>query len=578
MNSGKRDNQLNLALDVTQETREQTLDLDVGFFPDEQAWELIVKYSGSLDRIRQDLQVEIVELLNEYAVMVIPESEISRLTAYEEIEFIEKPRHLVFAVSAGRAESCINPVQTSQFNLFGQGTVVSIIDSGIDYSHPDFRNEDGTTRIEALWDQTIPGKPPEGYAIGTVYTRDEINAALALSDPASRLSLVPSTDLSGHGTGVAGIACGNGRASQGRFRGVASQSTIIVVKLGVPVSDSFPKTTQLMQAIDFSVRTAIRLGQPIAINISFGNNYGSHDGRSLLEYYINDVANLWKSCISIGAGNEGARERHTSGQVTTGNSITVEFSVAEYERAFNLQLWKNYNDIISIEIISPSNVIIGPIREVQGTQSFVVDNTQVLFYYGEPIPFNKAQEIYFEFIPTRETVASGIWKIRLNGERVVLGTFDMWLPAGNAIGDNTRFLQPTPDVTLTIPSTTYRSITVGAYDGGTDSYANFSGRGFTREGEEVKPDMVAPGVSVTTTAPGGGYTSQTGTSFSTPFVTGSTALLMEWGIVNGNDPYLYGEKAKAYLIRGARRLPGFRVYPNPQVGWGALCLRDSLPI
>ena len=578
MNSGKRDNQLNLALDVDEETREQTLDLDVGFIPEEQSWELIIKYTGSLQRIRDELQISVVELLNEYAIIIIPERLINRLGNYEEIEFIEKPKRLVFAVANGRAESCINPLQIPQFNLFGEGVLVAIIDSGIDYGHPDFRNEDGTTRIEAIWDQTIQGSPPEGYDVGTLYTREQINEALAEVNPANRLAIVPSIDLSGHGTGVAGIACGNGRASNGRNRGVASESNIIVVKLGAPTPTSFPNTTELMEGIDFCIRSAIRIGQPVAINVSFGNNYGSHDGRSLLEYYINDIANLWKSSIVIGSGNEGATARHTGGLVRNRSEQIIEFAVAEYERTFNLQLWKSYNDIMSIEITSPSNVTVGPIREIQGTQSFVVDNTRVLFYYGEPIPFNKAQEIYFEFIPIGERVATGIWKIKLIGERIVVGNYDLWLPAGNAISASTRFLRPTPDVTLTIPSTTYRAITVGAYDGSTDSYANFSGRGFTRDGETIKPDIVAPGVDITSTAPNSSYSTYTGTSFATPFVTGSAAMLMQWGIVNGNDQYLYGEKLKAYLIKGARHLPGFNTYPNPQVGWGALCVRDSLPI
>lgn len=577
MDSGKRDNQLNLALAVDQTTRAQTLDLDVGFQESDQSWELIVKYSGSLQRIKDELNIRVVELLTEYAVIVIPQSLIPRLSEYEEIEFIEKPKRLVFAVANGRAESCINPLQTAQFSLFGEGVIVAVIDSGIDYSHPDFSNDDGTTRIEAIWDQTIQGNPPEGYDSGTLYTREQINAALAETNSVKRLELLPSTDLSGHGTRVAGIACGNGRASAGRYRGVATKATILVVKLGIPISNSFPKTTQLMEGIDFCIRTAIRLGMPIAVNVSFGNNYGSHDGRSLLEYYINDVANLWKSNIVIGSGNEGALAKHTSGVVPNQGDFTVELAVSEYEPAFNMQLWKNYNDVMSIEIVSPSNITVGPISEVLGKQSFVVDNTEVLFYYGEPVPFNQSQEIYFEFIPKEDIVASGIWRIRLIGENIVTGAFDMWLPAGNSISDDTRFLRPTSDVTLTIPSTTYRAITVGAYDANTDSYANFSGRGYTRGDELIKPDIVAPGVDVIAPAPNGGYSTESGTSFSTPFVTGSVAMLMEWGIVNGNDPYLYGEKVKAYLIKGARKLPGFDTFPNTSVGWGALCVRDSLP-
>ncbi|HEX3078529.1 MAG TPA: S8 family peptidase [Lachnospiraceae bacterium] len=575
--SAKRDNQLNLALDVSPETRDQTIDLNVGYIPSENAWELIVKFSGSLKRLEEELNIRVVELLNEYAIITIEQNQIERLSDYEEIEFIEKPKRLVHAVTNGKSVSCINPLQTARYNLTGEGILVAIIDSGIDYSHPDFRNEDGTTRIAALWDQTIPGEPPQGYRIGTLYTREKINEALKVRNLGERMEIVPSTDLSGHGTHVAGIASGNGRASNGRTVGVAPKSELLIVKLGIPVGDSFPRTTQLMEAIDFCIRTAIQMQRPIAINISFGNNYGSHDGRSLLENYINDVANLWKTNIVIGTGNEGAMARHTRGVVENGKDVIVEVAIAPNEQSVNLQIWKNYFDDIKIEIISPSNRRVGPIDPILGPQEFVVDDTRVLLYYGEPIPYNKAQEIYIEFLPRNQYVATGVWKFRLVGSKILVGDFDMWLPAGADISLMTRFLNPSEITTLTIPSTTYRAITVGAYDAYTDSYASFSGRGFTRDRQSIKPDIVAPGVNITSTAPNSSYTSKSGTSMATPFVTGSVALLMEWGILRGNDPYLYGEKMKAYLIKGARQLPGYTEWPNPQLGYGALCLRDSLP-
>ena len=129
---------------------------------------------------------------------------------------------------------------------------------------------------------------------------------------------------------------------------------------------------------------------------------------------------------------------------------------------------------------------------------------------------------------------------------------------------------------MTIPATARRIIAVGAYDSLVDSYADFSGRG-SRMLPYLKPDLVAPGVNIVAPVPGGGYRTVTGTSFAAPFVSGSAALLMQWGIVNGNDPYLYGEKVKAYLRKGARPLPGYEEYPNEEVGWGALCIAQSLP-
>lgn len=573
MNSGIIDNQLNLALDVPNAVRERTLDLDVGFEPETNSWELIVKHSGSLDRIEQELNIGVVELSNSYAIITIPENLIGRLVDYEEIEFIEKPKRLFYEVNEGRMASCINPIQLPPYSLFGEGVLVAIIDSGIDYSHPDFRNEDGTTRIEAIWDQTIPGNPPEGFCIGTLYTREQINEALMTPMP-QRLDIVPSTDLSGHGTHVAGIAAGNGRASNGLYRGVASMSDLLIVKLGRSISDSFPRTTQLMEALEFVIRYAFMLGKPIAINISFGNNYGSHTGRALLESFIDDIANMGRTSIVIGTGNEGAEGNHAGGLLQQNITEFVNFTVSEFEFSINLQIWKNYYDHFDISIIAPNGVKVGPIPSILGTQQFRVAQTEIFLYYGEPTPYNGQQEIYIELIPTGDYINSGVWSIELVPRRIVVGNYDMWLPSGGAKNPASRFLISSEYTTLTIPSTAYRAITVGAYNAYTGSYAPFSGRGYTRD-LRIKPEIVAPGVNINSCSPGGGYSIRSGTSMATPFVTGSAALLMGWGIVEGNDPYLYGEKLKAYLIDGAKPLRIESVYPNRTLGYGALCLENT---
>lgn len=573
-NSAKIENELNLALDLPEAERERTLNLDVGFSPVTNTWELIIKYTGSLDRIREELNISVVELINEYAIITIPENLIPRLAAYEEIEYIEKPKRLFFEANEGRVASCISPLQTTTFNLFGEGVLIAVIDSGIDYSHPDFRNEDGTTRIAALWDQTIIGNPPPGYNIGTLYTREQINEALQTPMP-QRMGIVPSVDTSGHGTHVAGIAAGNGRASNGLYRGVASRSELLIIKLGRPIGDSFPRTTQLMEGIDFAIKFAIEVGRPLVINISFGNNYGAHNGRTLLESYINDVANIWRTSIVIGTGNEGAAANHAGGVLSMGRTTIVELAVSDFEFSLNVQLWKNFFDQFDVAITAPNGVRVGPIPSILGTQQFNIAQTRIALFYGEPTPFNPLQEIYFEFIPLADYVNSGIWRIEMIPRRIVVGNYNMWLPSGGVNNPDTQFYLSSEFMTLTIPSTAERAISVGAYNSYTDSYAPFSGRGYTRD-NQIKPDLVAPGVNIMSCNPGGGYTARSGTSMATPFVSGSAALLMEWGLVRGNDPFMYGEKMRAYLINGCRHLRIEPTYPNRTLGFGALCLRDSL--
>lgn len=569
MDNQKAENLLNLAMDATPEEREKSPALSVGFNREERRWELIVKYNGDLNVILEALpEIQANPLSGGYAIMSVPESLIESLAGFSQVEYIEKPKRLYFSVNRGKSNSCINPVQENGSGLTGRGVITAIIDSGIDYYHRDFRDADGKSRILELWDQDRD----------TVYTREQINEALKAGSRAAAYQIVPERDVSGHGTAVAGIAAGSGLEGDGRYRGIAWESELIVVKLGIPAADSFPRTTEMMRALDYVVNRAIFYQKPLAVNLSFGNTYGSHDGTSLLETYINMMAGQGKTTVVAGTGNEGSTRGHTAGFLTEGNTDEIELSVDDYETGFGVQLWKLYVDSFDIILVGPGGTSVGPINSQLGSQRIRFARTTVLLYYGKPSPYSKAQEIYFDFIPRYDYVESGVWKIRLVPRRIISGQYDFWLPSESALNRSTHFLRPTPDTTLTIPSTALRAISVGAYNDSFQTYADFSGRGFTRLDNLIKPDLSAPGVNVMTSRAGGGYEPVTGTSFATPFVTGSAALLMQWGIVMGNDPFLYGEKLKAYLIRGARHLPGETVYPNPRLGWGTLCLAASLPV
>ena len=288
MEGQKTENLLNLALDATQEEREKSLELEVGYHPEEREWELIIKYSGDLEGVR-GIAARTTELLNEYAVVTVAESRIQELAALPEVEYVEKPKRLYFQMEEGKRVSCINEVQDARFSLLGQGVLVGVIDSGIDYSLPEFRRADGTTRIKSLWDQSLDTEgeePPGGYGYGREYGAERINEALQAGTEEERLKSLPSLDRSGHGTAVAGIAAG-----------IAPESELLVVKLGNPSPDGFPRTTELMTGIDYVIRKAVEYQMPVAVNISFGNTYGPHDGTSLLERFIDDISNIWKNCI-----------------------------------------------------------------------------------------------------------------------------------------------------------------------------------------------------------------------------------------------------------------------------------------
>lgn len=569
MNDQKLENSLNLALEATKRELEKSAELEAGFDRKDNSWELIVRYNGDLKETLASMpEVEAQTLTGGYAVLKVPESLIDYLSSLDQIEYIEKPKLLNFAVNQGRTASCMNPAQAGPDGLTGQGIIVAVIDSGIDFFHEDFRNADGTTRLLELWDQQLD----------RVFTRQELNEALSQSDREKGEVLVPSRDLSGHGTAVAGIAAGNGRESGGTYRGAAYESEILAVRLGTPGERSFPRTTELMRALDYVVNRALFYKMPAAVNLSFGNTYGSHDGTSLLETYIDQLSNQWKTVIVTGTGNEGSSRGHTAGRYELGKDTEIELSVAEYETGFGIQLWKLYADIVELSVISPEGISTGVLSRRLGVQRIPMGSTELLLYYGKPSPYSQAQEIYLNLLPVGSYVQSGIWKIRLTPRKVSVGQYDLWLPGGGSLNRATRFLVSDPDTTLTIPSTASRVISVGAYDDAYLSYADFSGRGYTRLNTAVKPELAAPGVGIMAPKAGGGYESVTGTSFAAPFVSGSAALMMEWGIVRGNDPFLYGEKVKACLIRGARPLPGESVYPNQRLGFGRLCLEDSFPL
>lgn len=575
MESEKLEDILQLSLSSTKEQRERSDVLNVGVLDGGTVRELIVKYSGSLDRLREQ-GIEAEELLAGYAVVRLPEEKIGTLTDFWEVEYVEMPKNLQTGLYEAKRVSCILPLTGGMAGgmaggiraengsragkgLGGKGILVAVLDSGIDYFLEDFRNGDGSSRIAFLWDQEL----------GREFSKEELDAALAEKSREAAYEKIPSIDRSGHGTAVAAIAAGSNPSAL--LRGVAPDATLLIVKLSQK-QNGYPHTLQLMQAVSWALKKARLLGMPLAVNISFGNSYGPHDGSSLLTRFLDNASESGRTVICVGSGNEGASGGHFSGRLFEGEEQAAEIAVGEYERTLNIQVWKDYADEIDILLTSPSGQTAAVQYGARGRLDVILGQTEALIYAGEPSPYSVRQEIFFDLLAVGEFVEAGIWKVRLIPKKIVSGAVQMYLPGAQARSADTRFVRPDAELTLTVPSTAQKVITVGAMQPYYEAYADFSGRGERMSAQnrlvfaETKPDLTAPGVDLLVPAAGGGSRSVTGTSFAAPLVTGTAALLMEWGIVRGNDRYLYGEKVKAYLRRGARPLRGEREIPNERAG------------
>ncbi|WP_143315335.1 S8 family peptidase [Clostridium sp. HBUAS56017] len=481
----------------------------------------------------------------------------------------------------------ISPIEATQVNflqlnlplsLTGRGVNVAILDSGIDYLSPEFMDANGQTRIELIWDMTIPSENSSNTNtphFGTVFSKEKIQDAINASrEGKSPYDIVPTQDTLGHGTSMAGIIGASGKNPN--LKGIAPECNFVVIKLiedfsfeaqfdiEIPVFN----VTVIFAALEFLNRYALSFFKPMAICFPLGTNLGSHDGNDIVSQYIDSISSNTGIVVITGAGNERAESEHTSGIIPeTGVNKEIEIDVSPEQKDLWVEIWSDAPNILSVDIVSPSGENTGPIRaliNVTETYTFLFEKTsmKINFYTPEENSGNELIRIrIYKLQP-------GIWRIRIIGEYILDGNFNAWIPQSGITVGGTRLMPSDIYGTLTNPGNTAFIITAAAYNQNNNNILNYSGVGFTGN-NRIGITVAAGGVNAVTVAPNNSTTVVNGTSVSAAVVSGACALLLQWGIVDGNDPTMYSQTIKTYLARGTTKRAG-DIYPNPQWGYGML--------
>lgn len=463
------------------------------------------------------------------------------------------------------------------FNLRGQGVLIGMIDTGIDYTNPIFIKSDGTSKIVKLWDQTIQSEIeyPQKILYGTEYNNEKINLALKSKNP---FEVVPSIDEIGHGTMLAGIVAGNEVLSN-NFSGVVPDADLLVVKLKqakpalrtffeIPNDVPCYQENDIIWAVEFLTSTALSANRPISICIGLGTSQGSHDGRGPLDNLLYYIALFPNTCISVAAGNEGNLKRHFFSKIDPKQGYsTLELKVGDNESGFLMELWGTTPDTYSIDITSPTGEYTPRIEEslkVNRTINYIFERTVIHIDYQIVETHAGDQLILLRF----HNPTSGIWKFNVYSKGNLPGAFHVWLPMGNFISQNTYFIQADPNTTITAPGDSISLITVTAYNPiNTQLYPEAS-RGYTRI-NVVKPELAAPGYNVVAPTLEHGFANFSGTGIAAAHTSGITAMLLEWGVMKENYPVINTQIIKEYLIRGAKRDNNLE-YPNKEWGYGII--------
>ncbi|MDF2944780.1 MAG: hypothetical protein K0S01_3638 [Herbinix sp.] len=546
--------------------------------------DLIIYYRNN-PRILEGIPNAVIQIMNEaYAVLYIPVAQFASRRAGN-YGFLIVPNVLGLASEVALEASSVNELRNiPNFNLRGEGVLIGIVDTGINYSLPVFKKPDGTTKIISIWDQTIQSENyPYDYYFGTEYNSAQINQALQAENP---LDIVPSTDENGHGTMLAAVAAGT-NMNQENFNGVAPEAELIIVKLkqakeylinyySIPEGVSCFQENSVMWGVQYCIRVARQLDRPVAICIGMGTSLDAHDGNSPLSSFLSLLADFPKTGVVTAIGNEGNRGRHYYGKIdpTIGNA-TLELNVGENEGSFSMELWGDAPGIYTIDILSPSGEYIPRITaglRVSREITFIFEETVIYIEYQTVEALSGDQMIFIRF----RNVTAGIWKFNVFGQGDLATGFHIWLPMGDFISADTYFIQPNINTTVISPGSAEIPLTVTAYNPANGTLFVNASRGFTRS-NMIKPELAAPGVNYLAPNVAGEFVNFTGTGVAAAHTTGIVALILEWGVVRGNQLNMDTIEIKNFLIRGAIRTNNL-TYPNRDWGYGVLNLYHTFDV
>lgn len=521
------------------------------------------------------------DIANRFAVYYLNREKVPPLSvgAYK---YINIPKCYTILNQQALEASGITRVQTQRnLELFGSGIMIGFVDSGIHYENNAFRNTDGSSRIAAIWDQTIDtGAHPQGFIYGTEYTKEEIDFALQQENPRD---YVPQTDEIGHGTMLASIAAGSEDLERD-FIGAAPYADIAVVKLKPAkqylrdfyyIRDGAVayQENDVFTAIDYLNRLADKLGKPMVICLGLGTNQGHRGSGGRMTSYLDDIAAMYRRAVCIAVGDEANARHHFYGSVSESASERAEINVTEDMRGFIVELWGNSSELFAVSVTSPTGEVLNRVAVWNGQQQkqyFLLENTRVVIDYQLGTERSRESLVHINF----ENPVKGLWIIDVFPYRILNGNFNMYLPISDFLEEEVYFVRSNPDMTITVPSSAKIPMAVGGYNSVTNGIYIESGRGYSMDGS-IKPDYAAPAVNVTAVNQFGRLEGMSGTSAAVAISAGASALLMEWNIANMGNLSINSVEIRNQIINGTQRVSN-QLYPNREEGYGRLDIYQSI--